>query len=352
VIVPNRGSDRQVLVVGGAGYVGSALSRRLLEAGHRVRVLDALIYANGSSLAGLADRERFEFVKGDMRSPEEVRVSLEGVTDVVLLAALVGDPVCKRNPDTAREINLGGAQNVLDASAAAGVERCVFASTCSNYGLRETDTPATEEDELHPLSLYAETKVEMEGRILRKAPEMDMSATILRVATAFGMSQRMRFDLTVSEFTRELTLGRQLDVYDADTWRPYCHVEDISTAILTVLSQEPEIVAGEVFNAGGDEGNYTKRMLVEAALEALGGEGEVNWVEGGVDARNYRVSFAKIRERLGFTPAHSVPGAIANLVGALRSGVFDDVESRLGFYSNHNLIAGLREVGVGSGDAG
>lgn len=338
--------------MGGAGYVGSALSRRLLEAGHRVRVLDALIYGNGSSLAGLVDRDRFEFVKGDMRSPEDVSSSLDGITDVVLLAALVGDPVCKRNPEAAREINVDGAQNVLEASDASGAERFVFASTCSNYGLRETDTPATEEDELHPLSLYAETKVAMEDRIRGRAPEMDLNATILRVATAYGMSQRMRFDLTVSEFTRELTLGRKLDVYDADTWRPYCHVEDISTAVLTVLSQPPDVVAGEVFNAGGDDGNYTKRMLVEAAQEALGGEGEVRWVEGGVDARNYRVSFAKIRERLDFTPAHSVPGAIARLVGALRAGVFDDVESRLGFYSNHNLIAGLREVGVGSGGAG
>jgi nucleoside-diphosphate-sugar epimerase len=352
VIVPSSESSRQVLVVGGAGYVGSTLSRRLLEAGHRVRVLDALIYGNGSSLAGLVDHDRFDFVKGDMRSPEDVRASLDGVTDVVMLAALVGDPVCKRNPEAAREINLDGAQNVLEAADALGAKRFVFASTCSNYGLRETDTPATEEDELHPLSLYAETKVEMEGRILGQTSEMNLNPTVLRVATAYGMSQRMRFDLTIPEFTRELTLGHRLDVYDADTWRPYCHVEDISTAVMTVLSEAPESVSGEVFNVGGDDSNYTKRMLVEAALEALDGEGDVRWVEGGVDARNYRVSFSKIHDRLGFTPAHAVPGAIARLVAALRAGVFDDVESRLGYYSNHNLIAGLREVGTGSGDAG
>jgi nucleoside-diphosphate-sugar epimerase len=352
VIVPSSESDRQVLVVGGAGYVGSALSRRLLEVGHRVRVLDALIYDNGSSLAGLADRDGFEFVKGDMRSPEDVRASLDGVTDVVLLAALVGDPVCKRNPEAAREINVDGAQNVLEASDASGAERFVFASTCSNYGLRETDTPAAEGDELHPLSLYAETKVEMEGRILGKAADMDLNPTVLRVATAYGMSQRMRFDLTVSEFTRELTLGHQLDVYDADTWRPYCHVEDISTAVMTVLSESPDNVAGEVFNVGGDDSNYTKRMLVKAAQEALGDQGDVRWVEGGVDARNYRVSFAKIAGAIGFEPRHTVANAIANLVRAIRAGVFNDVDSRLGYYSNHTLVAGIREVGVGSGDAG
>ena len=348
----SRPGDRRVLVVGGAGYIGSTLSRILLEKGYRVRVLDALIYANGGSLAGIADRQGFQFQRGDMRSLDEVEESMDGITDVVLLAALVGDPVCKRNPDAARQINIDGAQNVLRAADVSGVGRFVFASTCSNYGLRETNAPAVEEDDLRPLSLYAENKVEMEQHILERVSDLRLAPVILRVATAFGMSQRMRFDLTVSEFTRELALGKELEVYDADTWRPYCHVQDISRAILAGLEAPVDDVRGQVFNAGGDAGNYTKRMIVEAALDSLGGEGKVQWVEGGVDARNYRVSFSKIRDRLGFTPEHTVPEAIGNLVHAIKRGLFDDVETRLGYYSNHTLIAGLREVGVGSGDAG
>ena len=344
---------RHVLVAGGAGYIGSVLTRELLGAGLRVRVLDSLLYGNGESLAAVAEHERFSFARGDVRSAADVRAAMDGVTDVVLLAALVGDPVCKRNPELATETNLGGARNVLDAAGEAGVERFVFASTCSNYGLRAGDEPAGEEDELHPLSLYAETKVETEREILAPAEELPFAPTVLRVATAFGISPRMRFDLTISEFTRELALGRELEVYDPDTWRPYCHVADISAAMMAVLDAPAHTVGGEVFNVGGDDGNHTKRMVVEVALASLGGEGRVIWTEGGDDARNYRVSFAKIRERLGFAPRHTVAGSIERLIAGIRAGLFGDVDRNGLFHRNFELTApAATGEGRGGGDAG
>ena len=346
-------AERHVLVPGGAGYVGSVLTRHLLDRGMSVRVLDSLLYDNQASLEGVGG-DGYSFVRGDVRSAEDVGGALDGITDVVLLASLVGDPVCKGNPELARETNLDGARRVLEAADDAGVERLIFASTCSNYGLREDETPATEDDELHPLSLYAETKVQMEREILERAGEWGFAPTILRLATAYGLSPRMRFDLTVSEFTRELVLGKPLDVYDPDTWRPYCHTEDIAAAVTTTLEAPAEDVEGEVFNAGGDDGNYTKRMIVEAALEALDGQGEVVWTEGGDDARNYRVSFAKIRDRLGFEPGHTVPAAIRDLVTALREGRFDDVEERPLYYRNFELNGkpAAEGEGEGGGDAG
>jgi nucleoside-diphosphate-sugar epimerase len=256
---------------------------------------------------------------------------------VIVLAALVGDPVCKANPELARETNIDGVRNVIDAAAQSGAKRLVFASTCSNYGLRPDDKPATEEDDLHPLSLYAENKVEVERELLGRAGELPYCPTVLRVSTAFGLSPRMRFDLTISEFTRELALGKELEVYDPDTWRPYCHVEDISAAIQTVLGAEEEVVRGEVFNVGGGDSNHTKRMVVESALEALGGEGSVIWTEGGTDARNYKVAFDKIRERLGFEPAHTVAGSIASLIEAVRSGLFDRVDENSLYHRNYEL---------------
>jgi nucleoside-diphosphate-sugar epimerase len=176
---------------------------------------------------------------------------------------------------------------------------------------------------------------------------------VLRVATAYGISPRMRFDLTISEFTRELAMGRPLEVYDADTWRPYCHIADTSAAIALVLESAPELVSGEVFNVGGPEGNYTKRMVVDTALEALGGEGEVVFTEGGQDARNYRVSFAKISERLGFQPSRTVPGSVERLVAAVRQGMFAGIEERALFHLNYELRspAAVGE-GEGGGDAG
>jgi nucleoside-diphosphate-sugar epimerase len=345
--------QRSVLVVGGAGYIGSVLTRELLAVGHRVSVLDSLLYGNGGSLAAVAEHKGFSFVHGDVRSPKDIRSALGGITDVILLAALVGDPVCKRNPHLARETNLGGARNVLEACDESTVERLVFASTCSNYGLRKDDTPAGEADELNPLSLYASTKVEIEREVLERAETSSFAPTVLRISTAFGVSPRMRFDLTVSEFTRELALGRELEVYDADTWRPYCHVADISRAIVAVLEAPTEAVAGEVFNVGGDDGNHTKRSIVQATLAALGGEAQVIWSKGGADPRNYHVSFAKIRERLGFVPERTVAGSIERLIEMVRAGIFADVESRPLYYGNLEFSA-PSEAGEGSGggDAG
>ncbi len=351
----SQASERRVLVPGGAGYIGSVLTPLLLTAGYRVRVLDSLLYDNSGTLAGVIEQDGFEFVRGDMRSAEQVREAMRDVTDVVVLAALVGDPVCKRNPDLARQTNLNGARNVIAAASDEGVGRLVFASTCSNYGLREDDTPAGEGDELRPLSLYAETKVEMEHELLG-ASGIPFSPIVLRVATAYGTSPRMRFDLTVSEFTRALTLKHELEVYDADTWRPYCHVADISAAIMRVLEAPAEDVRGEVFNVGGEESNHTKRSIVTAAIEALerrGERGEVIWAEGGADARNYRVSFDKIRDRLGFEPKHTVPGSIDRLVDAITAGMFSDVEERSLAYRNYELTSEpAGGEGTGGGDAG
>lgn len=351
----SQASERRVLVPGGAGYIGSVLTPALLAAGYRVRVFDSLLYDNTGTLAGVIEQDGFEFVRGDMRSTDQVRAAMEGVTDVALLGSLVGDPVCKKNPELASQTNLDGARNVIAAAADEGVNRFVFASTCSNYGLREDDTPATEEDELHPLSLYAETKVEMERELLG-AGALPFAPTVVRVATAYGTSPRMRFDLTVSEFTRALTLGQELEVYDADTWRPYCHVADISAAILKVLEAPADAVTREVFNVGGEESNHTKRSIVSAAMEALekrGEQGKVIWAEGGADARNYRVSFDKIHERLGFEPKHTVPGSIESLVDAISSGMFADVEERSLAYRNYELTSEpAGGEGTGGGDAG
>jgi nucleoside-diphosphate-sugar epimerase len=265
--------QRRVLVIGGAGYIGNTLVRRLLGDGYRVRVLDLLLFDHGTALSGLWENPGFEFVHGDLRDQDTLRAALDEVTDVVLLAAIVGDPATKNYPELGRSVNVDGAIGVFDALSEAGVGRFVFTSTCSNYGLRDSNDLATEESELSPVSLYAEHKVEFERHALGRVDEVSFCPTILRIATAYGMSQRMRFDLTVSEFARTLAIGEELLVYDADTWRPYCHVADISKAIMTVLDSPEEKVRGEVFNVGNSDVNYTKRMLADAALAALGGDG-------------------------------------------------------------------------------
>lgn len=332
----SEAGDRDILVVGGAGYVGSVLTRKLLAAGHRVRVLDRLLFDHGTVLSGLVEDPNFTFRRGDLNDREAVAGALEGATDLVILAGLVGDPIASKYPDLARRVN-DACKRLAEEADSAGVNRLVFTSTCSNYGLRETDEPATEESELSPVSLYAELKVEFEQFVLDR-DDWKLCPTLLRIATAYGLSQRMRFDLTISEFTRTLAVGDELVVYDADTWRPYCHVEDISGAVMTALDAEESHVRSEVFNVGHSDENYTKRMVVDVVQDVLGGAGAVSFEEGGRDPRNYRVNFDKIRDQLGFEPTHRVPETVATLVEAVQAGVFDDFDTRPGFYTNHSVV--------------
>jgi nucleoside-diphosphate-sugar epimerase len=329
-------SDRTVLVVGGAGYVGSVLVTRLLDAGARVRVLDRLVYDNGFAIAHLLDHPRLTFHRGDLRVEADLAQAAQGATDVVLLAALVGDPVCKKYPDLAREVNETGVQRVVDRLEAWGVQRFVFTSTCSNYGIYTADGLADEESELNPQSLYARTKIAVEEHVLGRAQQLAATTTVLRIATAYGLSPRMRFDLTVSQFAHEIASGEDLVVYDADTWRPYCHVRDIAKAIMTVLTSAPEVVKGEVFNVGDTAQQFTKRMIVEEVQKHVV-DASVSYEEGDTDPRDYRVSFDKIAQRLGFRCDHTVQDYLAVLTPAVLAGVFPADVRSTSRYGNHEV---------------
>src|ERR1700682_3548653 len=252
----------RVLVTGGAGYLGALATARLLREGHTVRVLDNLQYG-GSSLRAGASESAFEFCKGDVRDSSTVEKSLAGTQAVVHLAAIVGDPACARNPALAREVNLDASLQLLALAKNAGVERFIFASTCSNYGRRnEAAGFAREEDELKPISLYAESKVAVETELLRTQSN-GFAPTVLRFATLYGVSPRMRFDLTVNQFVMEMLIRGRLMVYGQQFWRAYVHVRDAARAIVTTLLAPREVVGGQVFNVGDTEENYRKLDLVE-----------------------------------------------------------------------------------------
>ena len=325
-----------MLIVGGAGYIGSVLTDHFLNAGYRVRCLDLLLFNNQTTVLPFLNNPNYEFIKGDLADPETVAACLDGISHVVLLAGLVGDPVTKKYPDEANAINDVGHDTLLAGLNGRGLERVIFVSTCSNYGLIQSDELADEDFELNPLSLYAKSKVRIEKTLLGQRGMVDYSPTVLRFATAFGLSPRMRFDLTVSEFTRLIYLGEDLLVYDADTWRPYCHVRDFANVIERVFDAPADDVAFEVFNAGGDANNFTKQMIVDAILAQVP-TGKVRYKEHGTDPRNYRVDFKKIRDRLGFTPEHSVEDGVGELVEALRRGLFHDISTPDSFFGNYNV---------------
>jgi nucleoside-diphosphate-sugar epimerase len=308
-----------VTVTGGAGYVGSALVYELLAKGHDVRVLDLLLFGQKDVADGL-ERAGAEMLIGDVRDPEARAAAVEGADALVHLAAIVGDPACARDPEGSEATNVHAGKALFAEAKQAGVGRIVFASTCSNYGRSADPTQALDETApLRPVSLYARQKVEIEeGLLSNGAP-----ATCLRFATVYGASRRMRFDLTVNEFTRDLWADRPLEVFGEQFWRPYVHVNDAARGVALVLEQPDEKVVKRVFNVGHSDENYTKKHLVEHITKRLG-RGDVNYVRRDEDPRDYRVSFARIRDELGYAPEMRVPDGIDEVIAGLEAKRFGE----------------------------
>lgn len=316
-----------ILVTGGAGYIGSVLVRQLLAAGHHVRVLDNLM-VGGDALLELVTEPALEFVRADVRDSVAVARALDGCRAVAHLAAIVGDPACRARPELARETNLEASRLLYQAAEEAGCGRFVFASTCSNYG-RSADPGAymNEDSPLAPVSLYAETKVAMEQYLLGQPRANRCKPVCLRFSTVYGFSPRMRFDLTVNEFAKDAALGRSLQIFGEQFWRPYCHVNDLARSVMAVLHAPEDAVAFEVFNVGDTSENYTKRMIAEELIRHLP-ETRVDYVHRAEDPRDYRVDFSKIAERLDFGITRRVSDGIEEVVRVVRSRVLDDPDSK------------------------
>jgi nucleoside-diphosphate-sugar epimerase len=314
---------RPTLVTGGAGYLGMPVVDELSAAGRTVRVLDVLLHDGQAGLVGALEARGVEVIRGDVRDPAVRRRALEGIEEVVHLAAIVGDPACARDPELAEGVNVEGTTALVLDARGAGVRRFVFASTCSNYGrLADPTVPIDEDGELSPISLYARQKVAIE-RALLNGGQAPLQVTCLRLATLYGVAPRMRFDLTVNEFTRDLWAGRRLEVFGEQFWRPYVHVRDAGRAIRTVLEAPGELVAGKVFNVGRSGENYRKLDLVEL-IRSQTDRGTVSFVHRSEDPRDYKVSFDRIAQVLGFRTAMTVADGVAEIMAALDARRFAD----------------------------
>jgi nucleoside-diphosphate-sugar epimerase len=332
-------SHRRVLVIGGAGYIGSMLTRQLLGDGWSVRVLDQFLYSQ-DSLAGLDDK-RIEIVKGDVKNIDTVVDAIDRVDAVVYLAELVGDPAVSIAPQTALKTNYLAVTALAHLCAYLNINRFVYTSSSSVYGASRTpDEFLSELSPTAPVSLYGKIKLLVEESVLSmvRQPNRLFAPTVLRLGTVFGLSHRARFDLVVNTLIKNAHTSGRIELFGGNQWRPQVHVADVGRAITKVLDAPLDAVRAQIFNVGGTKHNHTIDALGEMVKQVYP---TVTVIRKNVetDPRNYRVNCDKIRDVLGFEPEMSVLDGMIELKGALEAGRIDDADEPR--YSNFQTVQGL-----------
>jgi len=322
IAIKSRGP---VLIIGGAGYIGSHTVDLLLKRGQSVRVLDRLMYGDGS-LAEFRGHPRFCLIQGDVTDIAKLSAAMRDCSAVVHLAGLVGDPSCAVSPEFTRHANIIATRMAREVAESMGVHRFVFASSCSVYGL--SDTEVGEADALNPVSLYAHTKVDSERELLSSVRD-EFFVTVLRFATVFGHSPRPRFDLVANLFAAQAMTEGLITVVGPNQWRPFIHVRDLARAIVIVLTADPRLVQSQIFNVGDKRLNMTILQLAERVRDCAAKyrQAELSVTEDPQDRRSYAVSFRKIRATLGFEAATLLDEGIQEMVEHFRADHYNHYRS-------------------------
>jgi nucleoside-diphosphate-sugar epimerase len=330
--------EKKVLVIGGGGYIGSALIGRLLGDGFEVLLLDALHFGE-QAISEVIDHPKLHLLREDFRNVAVLVRAMRGVGSVVHLGGLVGDPACAVDESLTIDVNVTATKIIGEIAKAHGVRRFVFASSCSVYG--SSDEIVNENSSFNPQSLYAKSKVASEV-VLNALADDNFSVTNLRFATIYGISGRTRFDLVVNLLCAKAVRDGLITVYGSDQWRPFVHVDDVARAVFMVLTAPKEVVSGEAFNVGSDAENFTLGQIAELIHRQVP-NAKIVADETFVDKRNYRVSFEKIADAIGFMPSWSIEAGISQVIDVVRS-------DRVGHYASpqYSNVLYLKALGAGN----
>ena len=308
----------KVMVTGGAGYIGSILVPYLLKEGVEVEVLDRFFFG-ANHLQTLCREYPLTLTRDDVRWFDG-RI-LEGFDAVVDLAAISNDPAGELNQWKTMEINYLGRSRVARLAKEARVARYLLVSSCSIYGFQ--DGIMTEESPAMPLTTYSRANLLAEQDNLPLATQ-DFTSTTVRLATAYGMSPRMRFDIAINGMVLGAVKYKRIPVMkDGSQWRPFVHVKDVSRAISMILSADRDLVSGALFNIGSDVQNYQIGHLAQLVAESLPERPQLEWY-GAPDTRSYRVSFQKAKKVLGFDPKYTPADAAIEIEKAIVGGETSD----------------------------
>ncbi len=308
----------QVLVTGGAGYIGSILIRHLLEKGYKVKCLDRFFFGK-ESLNDISANNSLQLIRDDIRwfSPD----LLDSVDVVIDLAALSNDPSGELDPAKTLDINYLGRVRVAKLSKDHGVKQYILASSCSIYGYR--DEISDEQTPANPLTTYAKANFMAENDVLPLA-DSNFTVTVLRFATVYGSSFRMRFDLALNGMTLGLFKSGKIPLMrDGKQWRPFIHIKDVAKAYLAVIESSSDVINGQIFNVGSDDQNYQVFDLARIIGHSIGILYDIDWY-GSVDNRSYRVSFKKFKDALDYRVKYTPKDAAVEIYNALKSGAVTD----------------------------
>lgn len=314
-------TEKRVLVTGGAGYIGSKLCGLLLNSGYSVILFDHFLFGRGP-IKGLMDNPNLTVIEGDIRDSDLLETALKPGCDIIHLASLSNDPSCDLDPRLSTEINYNSTMRLFDIARNNGCSRFIFASSCSVYGFGG-DEFLKENSLCEPVSLYAELKLKCEEALLKKADE-NTWPVILRQATIFGHSPRMRFDLAINQMVMQaMTRGKIYVMGGGKQWRPFLHVKDTALIFKAVLEAEKSVVYKEIFNAGSNENNFQIENLARIVKKEIGSV-DIEIIPDDDDRRNYNVDFSKIKNLLGFKPGTNISEGIAEIAAFINEDINRD----------------------------
>ena len=303
---------KKTLVIGGGGYVGVELISHLIKKNFYVYCVDKFIYKKNSFIK---NSKKVKILNYDIIDNSFYENIPSDISSVIILAGLVGDPITKKYPELSHQINYIAVRKIINFYKKLKV-KLIFVSTCSNYGFLENKI-ANEKTSLNPKSLYAKQKVKIEKYIISLRKKSKFTPTILRFSTAFGVSDRPRFDLTINEFVLHAVTKKKLQIYDHETWRPYCHLKDFANVIQKCIEADKKRTNYQIFNVGDYKNNYQKIEIAKLIKKHVPSF-KYQIVKTKNDPRNYIVNFDKIKKKLGINKFVSVEMGIIEMINYLR----------------------------------
>jgi len=324
---------KQVLVTGGAGYVGAVLVPKLLAKGYRVKVVDLYLYGDDVLSSVKADPNLTE-IKGDIRDRALLEAEVPGTDAVIHLACISNDPSYELDPELGKSINYDAFMPLVEIAKETRVKRFIYASSSSVYGVKE-EPEVTEDLLLEPLTDYSKYKAKCEEVLLSRAAE-DFIVTVIRPSTVCGYSPRMRLDLTVNILTNHAINKGEITVFGGDQKRPNIHIEDMTDLYLFLLEQPGRHIHKAIFNVGYE--NYKVREIADIVSRTLGGDIPIR-VTPSNDLRSYHVCSEKIRKALGFEARHTLEEAVLDIKGAFETGKLPDSLDDIRYYNIKTMQA-------------